>query len=139
MITEPNHLQHKDIQKHGLNVSKLEEATFEALGSFFGDVENPNNAKKKPYLREIFKVARYEERYKNGEIGTTSSQATSPVDVLTESLQMPSMNAWSWLMTRSRITTSLTMTKTTFLRRMTTPNRILHRLMIRPRRPQTTA
>ncbi|KAH8782826.1 hypothetical protein F5883DRAFT_405012, partial [Diaporthe sp. PMI_573] len=68
MITEPNQLQHKDIQKHGLNVSKLEEATFEALGSFFGDAENPNNAKKKPYLREIFKVARYEERYKNGEI-----------------------------------------------------------------------
>lgn len=76
MITEPNHLQHKDIQKHGLNVSKLEEATFEALGSFFGDVENPNNAKKKPYLREIFKVARYEERYKNGEIGMPTTQAS---------------------------------------------------------------
>lgn len=83
MITEPNHLQHKDIQKHGLNVSKLEEATFEALGSFFGDVENPNNAKKKPYLREIFKVARYEERYKNGEIGTPTIGAARLLEMLT--------------------------------------------------------
>ena len=138
MITEPNQLQHKDIQKHGLNVSKLEEATFEALGSFFGDAENPNNAKKKPYLREIFKVARYEERYKNGEIGTLTSQAASPLEVLTESLQTPSMNAWLWPMTRSPITISLTMMKTTFPRRMTTPNRILYQRMIRPRRPQIT-
>ncbi|ROV98939.1 hypothetical protein VSDG_03675 [Cytospora chrysosperma] len=68
MITDPNHLQHKDIQKQNLNVSKLEEATFEALSAFFGDAENPNNSKKKPYLKEIFKVARYQERFKNGEI-----------------------------------------------------------------------
>lgn len=73
MITDPNHLQHKDIQKQNLNVSKLEEATFEALSAFFGDAENPNNSKKKPYLKEIFKVARYQERFKNGEIGTLIS------------------------------------------------------------------
>ncbi|ROW13061.1 hypothetical protein VPNG_05981 [Cytospora leucostoma] len=54
MISEPNHLQHKDIQKQNLNISKLEEATFEALSAFFGDTENPNNAKKKPFLKEIF-------------------------------------------------------------------------------------
>lgn len=69
MISEPNHVQHKDIQKQNLNISKLEEATFEALSAFFGDAENPNNSKKKPYLKEIFKVARYQERFKNGEIG----------------------------------------------------------------------
>lgn len=70
MVTEPNRLQHRDIQKLNINVSKLEEATFEALSGFFADVENPNNGKKKPYLKEIFRVAKYEERYKNGEIGT---------------------------------------------------------------------
>lgn len=70
MITEPNHLQHRDIQKVNINVSKLEEATFEALSSWFGEVDCPNNAKKKPYLKEIFRVAKYEERYKNGEIGS---------------------------------------------------------------------
>lgn len=70
MVTEPNRHQHKDIQKLNINISKLEEATFEALSGFFADVENPNNAKKKPYLKEIFRVAKYEERYKNGEIGS---------------------------------------------------------------------
>lgn len=74
MISEPNHLQHKDIQKQNLNISKLEEATFEALSAFFGDTENPNNAKKKPFLKEIFKVARYQERYKNGEIGLSITE-----------------------------------------------------------------
>lgn len=69
MVTEPNRLQHQDIQKLNITVSKLEEVTFEALSSFFADAENPNNAKKKPYLKEIFRVAKYEERYKNGEIG----------------------------------------------------------------------
>jgi hypothetical protein len=33
-------------------------------------MDNDANAKKRPYLNEIFKVARQEERYKNGEIGT---------------------------------------------------------------------
>jgi hypothetical protein len=48
-------------------VKKLDETTNEALSSFFMD--NEANAKKKPFLTEIFKVARLEERYKNGEIG----------------------------------------------------------------------
>lgn len=72
MVTEPNLHQHADIRKLNINVSKLEEATFEALSSFFADTENPNNAKKKPYLKEIFRVAKYEERYKNGEIGSST-------------------------------------------------------------------
>lgn len=71
LITEPNRLQHRDIMKLNINVTKLEEATFEALSSWFGDVEAPNNAKKRPYLKEIFRVAKYEERYKNGEIGSS--------------------------------------------------------------------
>ncbi|CAM1502993.1 Fc.00g077690.m01.CDS01 [Cosmosporella sp. VM-42] len=72
MIVEPNKTQHPDIQKLNLNVKKLEELTTEALSAFFTDKENPANAKKRPYLNEIFKVAKQEERFKNGEIdGTT--------------------------------------------------------------------
>lgn len=67
MIVEPNASQHADIQRLHLNVNKLEEATNDALSGFFAD--NPSNAKKKPYLKEIFYIARHEEKYKNGEIG----------------------------------------------------------------------
>jgi hypothetical protein len=69
MIVEPSATQHADIQKLHLNIKKLEDVTNEALSSFFSDKENPANGRKKPYLMEIFKVARFEERYKNGEIG----------------------------------------------------------------------
>lgn len=72
MIVEPNHTQHPSIQKLYLNVSKLEEVTNEALSSFFTDKDNPSNLQKKPYLKEIFKVAHLEERYKDGQIGKQS-------------------------------------------------------------------
>ncbi|KAH7119258.1 hypothetical protein EDB81DRAFT_914827 [Dactylonectria macrodidyma] len=72
MVTEPNHKQHSDIQKLNLNVKKLEEITNEALSGFFADNENPANAKKRPYLNEIFMVARQEERFRNGEIDATT-------------------------------------------------------------------
>ncbi|KAL1862977.1 hypothetical protein VTK73DRAFT_6564 [Phialemonium thermophilum] len=68
MVVEPNEKQHPDIQKLNLNVARLEEVTMDALSTFFSDKDNTNNARKKPYLKEIFKVARFEERYKNGEI-----------------------------------------------------------------------
>lgn len=67
LVVEPNGKQHNDIQKLGLNVKKLEETTYEALSSFFMD--NETNAKKRPFLTEIFKMARQEERFKMGEIG----------------------------------------------------------------------
>ncbi len=66
IVLEPNGKQHPDIRKLGLNVTKLEETTAEALSSFFMD--NDANARKKPFLTEIFKMARQEERYKLGEI-----------------------------------------------------------------------
>jgi hypothetical protein len=69
MVVEPNATQHPDIQKLYLNVTKLEEVTMDALSTFFSDKDNTNNAKKKPYLKEIFKVAKAEERYRNGETG----------------------------------------------------------------------
>lgn len=70
LVVEPNAKQHGDIQKLALNVKKLEETTNEALSAFFMD--NETNAKKRPYLNEIFKMARQEERFKNGEIGTAA-------------------------------------------------------------------
>lgn len=69
LIVQPNHKQHPDIQKLKLNVAKLEEATAEALSSFFLDKENPGNARRKVYLKEIFKVAKAQERFLNGEVG----------------------------------------------------------------------
>ena len=69
IIVKPNAEQPSDIRKLGITVAKLEEATYEALSTFFSDPENPSNGKKKPYLREIFYIAKHEERYLNGEIG----------------------------------------------------------------------
>ncbi|KAG6012597.1 hypothetical protein E4U54_007427 [Claviceps lovelessii] len=66
LVIQPNNKQHSDLQKLGLNVKKLEETTYEALSSFF--LDNETNAKKRPYLTEIFKMARQEERYRSGEI-----------------------------------------------------------------------
>ncbi|KAI0024971.1 hypothetical protein F4780DRAFT_486666 [Xylariomycetidae sp. FL0641] len=68
MIIEPNHKQPPSIQRLQLNVATLEEVTMEALSAFFADRESPSNAMKKPYLKEIFRVAKREEGYKNGEL-----------------------------------------------------------------------
>ncbi|KAF4123186.1 Protein of unknown function (DUF2841) [Geosmithia morbida] len=66
LVVEPNERQHRDIQKLQLNVKKLEECTNEALSGFYA--ESTTNAGKKQFLNEIFKVAKQQERYKNGEI-----------------------------------------------------------------------
>lgn len=68
LIVEPNSQQHPSIRAQELTVAKLEELTMEAMGGFFNDRANPNQAKKKPFLKEIFKVAKVEEQYKRGEI-----------------------------------------------------------------------
>lgn len=67
-------MQHPDIRKLNINIAKLEEATWDALSGFFADIDSPNNMKKKPYLKEIFRVAKYQERFKNGEIGSWTCQ-----------------------------------------------------------------
>ncbi|KAG4416876.1 hypothetical protein IFR04_009954 [Cadophora malorum] len=72
MIVEPAAQQHLTVQRLGLNVKKLESATMEVMSPWFADKEHPENELKRPFLKEIFKVARVQERYKNGEIdGTT--------------------------------------------------------------------
>ncbi len=69
MIVQPHSKQHPSVQKVGLTVKKLEEATNEAMSNWFGDRDHPENANKKPFLKEIFKVAKMEERWLNDEIG----------------------------------------------------------------------
>lgn len=69
MVVEPIQAQHPSIQKLCLNVKKLEEVTNEAMSNWFADKDHPENAAKKPFLKEIFKVALMEERYKAGGIG----------------------------------------------------------------------
>ena len=47
MIVEPPHKQHPTVQKLGLNVQeKLEEATMEAMSTWFNDPDRPENAAK---------------------------------------------------------------------------------------------
>ena len=74
MIVEPFHNQQPTVQKLGLNVKKLEEVTMEAMNNWFNDKEHPANAQKRPFLKEIFKVATQQERYKNGEIRMLSKE-----------------------------------------------------------------
>ena len=69
MIVEPVHKQNPVIQKLGLNVTKLEEVTWDSMLPWFNNKENPNNATKKAFLKEIFMVAKAQEQFKNGEIG----------------------------------------------------------------------
>ncbi|KAK4123395.1 hypothetical protein N657DRAFT_656640 [Parathielavia appendiculata] len=66
------------VQKLGdITVAKLESAAMEALSNFFGDTSKPKNAKKKPILKELFKVAKMEEKYMRNEIdGTTQVPVT---------------------------------------------------------------
>lgn len=69
LVVEPNEKQHPDIRKLNLNVAKLEDATWEALSTFF--MENKANALKRHHLNEIFKVATSEQKHRNDEIGTS--------------------------------------------------------------------
>lgn len=73
MIIEPTERQNPTIRKLGLNVKKLEESTMEVMSNWFNDKEHPENLQKKKFLKEIFRVAKVQERYKRGEIdGSTA-------------------------------------------------------------------
>ena len=52
-----------------INIKKLEELTNEAMSNWWNEKDN---LLKRPFLREIFKVAKQEERYRNGELGMIS-------------------------------------------------------------------
>ena len=58
------------IQKVGvITVAKLEVAAMDSLATWFADPNKPKNARKRPILKELFRVAKMEERYKRNEIG----------------------------------------------------------------------
>ena len=67
MIIEPRNSQCSAVQRLGLNVEKLEQVTSESTKNWFN--KNPDNAAKKIYPKEIFRVAKLEERYLNSEVG----------------------------------------------------------------------
>lgn len=70
MVIEPKETQHPTLKKlGGLDVKALEVATMEAMSNWFADKEHPDNKAKLPYLKEVFKVARAEERYRRRELG----------------------------------------------------------------------
>ena len=69
MVINPK-TQPPSIQKvEGLSVAKLEAAAMDSLTTWFNDKSRPKNAKKKHILKELFKVAKLEERYLRNEIG----------------------------------------------------------------------
>ncbi|KAL2127013.1 hypothetical protein VTI74DRAFT_11475 [Chaetomium olivicolor] len=72
MIVEPAEKQHPDIRGLGVNVAKLETVAMESLSAWFEDRTKPRNAKKRPILKELFKVAKMEEKYKRDEIDATT-------------------------------------------------------------------
>ncbi|KAK4192085.1 hypothetical protein QBC35DRAFT_485593 [Podospora australis] len=64
LVVEPNARQHPDLRPLGITVSTLERAAMDQLFSFW---ENPKNEAKRPFLAEIFKVAKHEARFKRDE------------------------------------------------------------------------
>jgi hypothetical protein len=52
-----------------VTVELLQKETEKAMTTWFDDPQHPNNAKKRPFLTEIFRVAKLEERYRKGELG----------------------------------------------------------------------
>ncbi|KAI1359529.1 hypothetical protein F5Y08DRAFT_76687 [Xylaria arbuscula] len=79
MIVEPEHKRHSAIRKVNLDLKTLEDLTYEALSSFFGDKDSLANKNKKPLLEDIFKIARQEARYKDNEINGDTEVFVSSV------------------------------------------------------------
>jgi hypothetical protein len=69
LIVEPG-AQPPSIRRLGpITVAMLETAAMDSLSVFFQDASKPKNVRKRPIVKEIFKVAKMEERYKRNEIG----------------------------------------------------------------------
>jgi hypothetical protein len=69
MAIEPRQKQPSTAQKVGLNVERLEEVTLEVMSNSCNDTDRPENDSTKLFLKETFKVAKLEERYKSGQVG----------------------------------------------------------------------
>lgn len=69
MTVEPLENQHPSFQEQDLSVHKLQDVSYEALSFWLTDSGHPDNLLKVNLIKELFAVARYQERFKNGEIG----------------------------------------------------------------------
>ncbi|KAK0646267.1 hypothetical protein B0T16DRAFT_157783 [Cercophora newfieldiana] len=87
LVIAPNAEQHPDIAKLNIDIAKLEEVTMESLSGFFNENDKNNNSKKKPYLKEIFRVAGHEERFRRGEIDASTEVFVMADDKVPESYQ----------------------------------------------------
>ena len=76
MVAGPRDKQCTAVQKLDLNIKKLEEETTKSMSSWFDDKGRTEGKSKEVLLKEIFKVARAEERYKKGEIGKVARFCT---------------------------------------------------------------
>jgi hypothetical protein len=75
MIVEPHEKQHPAVQKLRLHIKNLEEVAIEAMSIWLSN-QSLDETRKIPFLKEIFKVAKVEESYKNSEIGKTVAPKT---------------------------------------------------------------
>jgi len=84
LVVEPNPKQHPKIRDQGLTIAKLLEVAEDTLASFFSDKDNASNLKRKPFLKELFKVAKVEEQFKRDEIDATTEVYVLADDKLPE-------------------------------------------------------
>jgi hypothetical protein len=75
IIVQPQEKRVLSLGKRDLTTEKLREATMVAMNNWLFDEEHPEDAVKRRLLEELFRVARAEEKYKNGEIGKKSPSA----------------------------------------------------------------
>ncbi|KAJ4288324.1 hypothetical protein N0V88_007362 [Collariella sp. IMI 366227] len=82
MIVKPAEKQHPDIQGLGINVAKLETVAMESLSAWFDDHNKPRNAKKRPILKELFRVAKMQEKFMRDEIDPSTPVFITQDDML---------------------------------------------------------
>ncbi|KAJ4286029.1 hypothetical protein N0V88_008144 [Collariella sp. IMI 366227] len=82
MIVKPAEKQHPDIQGLGINVAKLETVAMESLSAWFDDRDKPRNATKRPILKELFKVAKMQEKFMSGEISPSTQVLVTQDDMV---------------------------------------------------------
>ncbi|KAK4165391.1 hypothetical protein QBC43DRAFT_287942 [Cladorrhinum sp. PSN259] len=78
LVTDPIEAQHEGIREVGMTVSKLESITMDAMSLFFSDPNITRNAAKRNLLKEVFKIAKQEEKCKKGYIDENTVVYVSP-------------------------------------------------------------
>jgi hypothetical protein len=101
LVITPHHIQQHDVQRQRLTVQKLQDVSVEALNVSFFPIDE-NNESKRPYLMDMFEVAKAEERYRAGGLdqwsvvyvtrdddGADSSEQNSPTSGRGDELEWP--------------------------------------------------